>query len=487
MLSYTPKELASRLRSQFPHTPTQGQERLVHVFSKFSLSEKPRCTLIIKGYAGTGKTTSIGAIVRTLRELRMTTVLLAPTGRAAKVMASYSGINASTIHRKIYTGAKRPDGSDGYKIAAHKFKKTVFIVDEASMIGETSGLVTNLLDDLLEYVFSGVDCRLVLVGDDAQLPPVGCSSSPALQESRLASMHNLTIATVELTEVVRQELDSSILANAHALRLCIEQAGDDGKTNFPHIDLGSGPDVVRLPGLELQETLETLHGRYGEEGVIVVTRSNKRAVLFNGQIRSRVLWQEDDINAGDRLMVVRNDYYWLKEHKELPIDLIANGDMLEVARIGSRFKRYGHEFAEVDLILSDFPDYPSFSVTILLSLLHDPRPSLPQSDSKALYRSIAEDHAGLRTKSAIHKAVISDPCYRALQVKFAYSLTCHKAQGGQWPAVILDQGHLTEEMLNKDWLRWLYTAFTRAEKELYLLNFNDQFFTEVSSQTEDIN
>ena len=459
----------------------------MHVFSKFSLSEKPRCTLIIKGYAGTGKTTSIGAIVRTLRELRMTTVLLAPTGRAAKVMASYSGINASTIHRKIYTGAKRPDGSDGYKIAAHKFKKTVFIVDEASMIGETSGLVTNLLDDLLEYVFSGVDCRLVLVGDDAQLPPVGCSSSPALQESRLASMHNLTIATVELTEVVRQELDSSILANAHALRLCIEEAGDDGKTNFPHIDLGSGPDVVRLPGLELQETLETLHGRYGEEGVIVVTRSNKRAVLFNGQIRSRVLWQEDDINAGDRLMVVRNDYYWLKEHKELPIDLIANGDMLEVARIGSRFKRYGHEFAEVDLILSDFPDYPSFSVTILLSLLHDPRPSLPQSDSKALYRSIAEDHAGLRTKSAIHKAVISDPCYRALQVKFAYSLTCHKAQGGQWPAVILDQGYLTEEMLNKDWLRWLYTAFTRAEKELYLLNFNDQFFTEVSSQTEDIN
>lgn len=449
----------------------------MHVFSKFSLSEKPRCTLIIKGYAGTGKTTSIGAIVRTLRELRMTTVLLAPTGRAAKVMASYSGMNASTIHRKIYTGAKRPDGSDGYKIAAHKFKKTVFIVDEASMIGETSGLVTNLLDDLLEYVFSGEDCRLVLVGDDAQLPPVGCSSSPALQESRLASMHNLTIATVELTEVVRQELDSSILANAHALRLCIEQAGDDGKNNFPHIDLGSGPDVVRLPGLELQETLETLHGRYGEEGVIVVTRSNKRAVLFNGQIRSRVLWQEDDINAGDRLMVVRNDYYWLKEHKELPIDLIANGDMLEVARIGSRFKRYGHEFAEVDLILSDFPDYPSFSVTILLSLLHDPRPSLPQSDSKALYRSIAEDHAGLRTKSAIHKAVITDPCYRALQVKFAYSLTCHKAQGGQWPAVILDQGYLTEEMLNKDWLRWLYTAFTRAEKELYLLNFDDQFFS----------
>ncbi len=477
MLSHTLKELASRLRSQFPHTPTHGQERLVHVFSKFSISKKPRCTLIIKGYAGTGKTTSIGAIVRTLREMRVSTVLLAPTGRAAKVMASYSGINASTIHRRIYVGARRSDGSDIYKIAPNLFKKTTFIVDEASMIGESSGLVTNLLDDLLEYVFSGVNCRLVLVGDDAQLPPVGCSSSPALQESRLASMHNLTIATVELTEVVRQELNSSILANAHALRLDIENADSKGKTNFPKIDLHVGPDVVRLPGLELQDTLETLHGRYGEDGVIVVTRSNKRAVLFNGQIRTRVLWLEDDINSGDRLMVVRNDYFWLKDHEELPIDLIANGDMIEVSRIGSRFTRYGQEFAEVDVILSDFPDYPSFSVTILLSILHDSRPSLPQSETKALYHAIAKDYSDLRTKSAIHKAVISDPCYRALQVKFAYSLTCHKAQGGQWPAVILDQGYLTEEMLNKDWLRWLYTAFTRAEKELYLLNFDDQFFT----------
>lgn len=477
MLSHTPKELASRLRAQFPHTPTHGQERLIHAFSKFSISEKPRCTLIIKGYAGTGKTTSIGAIVRTLREVRSTTVLLAPTGRAAKVMASYSGINASTIHRRIYVGAKRPDGSDGYKISPNLYKKTTFIVDEASMIGESGGLVTNLLDDLLEYVFSGVDCRLILVGDDAQLPPIGCSTSPALQEARLASLHNLTIATVELTEVVRQEIDSSILANAHALRLSIAKADNHGKTEFPKIDLGIGPDVVRLPGLELQDALETLHARYGEEGVIVVTRSNKRAVLFNGQIRTRVLWQEDDINAGDRLMVVRNDYFWLKDHDELPIDLIANGDMLEVSRIGSRFTRYGHEFAEVDVILSDFPDYPSFSVTILLSILHDPRPSLPQSDIKALYHAIASDYADLKTKTAIHKAILADQCYRALQVKFAYSLTCHKAQGGQWPAVILDQGYLTEEMLDKDWLRWLYTAFTRAEKELYLLNFDDQFFS----------
>ncbi|PCJ80194.1 MAG: ATP-dependent endonuclease [Bacteroidetes bacterium] len=475
------KELASKLRSQFPHTPTTGQERLIYAFSKFELSEKPRCTLVIKGYAGTGKTTSIGAIVRTLREMKIRTVLLAPTGRAAKVMASYSGINASTIHRRIYTIAKRPDGSDGYKLSPNLSKKTTFIVDEASMIGESGGLVNSLLDDLLKYVFSGIKCRLVLVGDNAQLPPVGCDSSPALNEGRIRASHDLTIATVELTEVVRQELDSSILANAHALRLNIANAHDSKSLGFPRIDLGAGPDVTRLPGLDLQDTLETLHGKYGEEGVIIITRSNKRAMLFNQQVRTRVLWQEDDINAGDRLMVVRNNYFWLKEHKELPIDLIANGDALEVVRISSRFIRYGHEFAEVDVSLSEFPDYPSFTVTILLSILNDPKPSLTQAESKALYHAIAEDYSELRTKSAIHKAIMSDHCYQALQVKFAYALTCHKAQGGQWPAVIIDQGYLTDEMLNKEWLRWLYTAFTRAEKTLLLLNFDDGFFHEGSS------
>jgi len=480
MISSTSNELASKLRSHFPHPPTLGQERLINAFSKFIISTKPRCTLIIKGYAGTGKTTSIGAIVRTLKEQRISTVLLAPTGRAAKVMASYSGINASTIHRRIYVGTKRPDGSDGFKLSPNLYKKTTFIVDEASMIGESGGLINNLLDDLLDYVFSGIDCRLIIVGDDAQLPPVGCSNSPALQEDRLVGTHSLTIATVELTEVVRQELDSSILENAHSLRLEIAKAIDKTKVKFPRIDLNSGPDVARLPGLELQDILETLLARFGEEGVIIITRSNKRAVLFNQQIRQRILWQEDDINAGDRLMVVRNNYFWLKEHSELPIDLIANGDMLKVERIAARFTRYGHEFAEVDVTISDFPDYPSFTVTIILSILNDPRASMSQADTKALYHSIAEDYADLRTKTAIHKAIIADPCYQALQVKFAYSLTCHKAQGGQWPAVIIDQGYLSEEMIDREWLRWLYTAFTRAEKELYLLNFDNKFFSEQS-------
>ena len=480
MISASSNELAGQLKSHFPHAPTLGQERLIHAFSKFLISKKPRCTLIIKGYAGTGKTTSIGAIVRTLKAQKVPTVLLAPTGRAAKVMASYSGINASTIHRRIYVGKKNSDGSDGYKLAPNHYKKTTFIVDEASMIGESGGHLNNLLDNLLEYVFSGIECRLILVGDDAQLPPVGCSTSPALQEKRLTENHSLTIATVELTEVVRQELDSSILANAHGLRLDISNAIDKDKIDYPQLDLSLGPDVVRLPGLELQDFLETLHGRFGEDGVIVITRSNKRAVLFNQQIRQRVLWQEEDINAGDRLMVVRNNYFWLKDHAELPVDLIANGDMLEVVRISSRFTRYGHEFAEVDVTISDFPDYPSFTVTILLSMLNDTKASMSQVDTKALYNAIGEDYSDLKTKTAIRKAINADPCYQALQVKFAYSLTCHKAQGGQWPAVIIDQGYISEEMIDRDWLRWLYTAFTRAEKELYLLNFDDKFFPKQS-------
>ena len=345
MIRASSNELAGQLKSHFPHAPTLGQERLIHAFSKFLISKKPRCTLIIKGYAGTGKTTSIGAIVRTLKAQKVPTVLLAPTGRAAKVMASYSGINASTIHRRIYVGKKNSDGSDGYKLAPNHYKKTTFIVDEASMIGESGGHLNNLLDNLLEYVFSGIECRLILVGDDAQLPPVGCSTSPALQEKRLTENHSLTIATVELTEVVRQELDSSILANAHGLRLDISNAIDKDKIDYPQLD----SLVPTVGSMQCAPFLETLHGRFGEDGVIVITRSNKRAVLFNQQIRQRVLWQEEDINAGDRLMVVRNNYFWLKDHTELPVDLIANGDMLEVVRISSRFTRYGHEFAELFL------------------------------------------------------------------------------------------------------------------------------------------
>lgn len=442
------------------------------------LSEKPRCALIIRGYAGTGKTTSVGAIVRTLDGFGRPTVLLAPTGRAAKVMERYAGIPASTIHRHIYVATRSRDGQPATALAPNPHRNAVFIVDEASMIGESGGRsdgtgfsYRSLLDDLMEYVYSGNNCRLILVGDDAQLPPIGCEHSPALDENGLRSGFYLTIATVRLTDVVRQELDSGILFNAHRLRLQLE-AGD---TAFPALQLGF-PDFNRLGGHDLQELLEELHGRYGEDGVVVITRSNKRANLFNQQIRVRVLWQEEDLNAGDRLLVVKNNYHWLAQSTSLPNTLLANGDVIEVARITKRFERYGQAFAEADVRLIDLPEVPAFQVVIHLSVLNYEGASLPHAEVQALFDAIAEEYVHLGDKRAIAKAVKQDPCYQALQVKFAWSLTCHKAQGGQWPAVIIDQGYLTEELIDVAFLRWLYTAFTRAEKELYLLNFDDAFF-----------
>lgn len=472
MPSTSPQEFSERLRGRFPHVPTGGQERLIEAFSRFLFSDKPKCTLIVKGYAGTGKTTSIGAIVRALMEVRRTFVMLAPTGRAAKVMAAYSGVTAHTIHRCIYRAKTRADGERGYTIAENRFKNAVFIVDEASMIGADSGL----LDDLMQYVFSGKGCRLMLVGDGAQLPPVGCVTSPALDLAYMKTGFGLTAAEVELTEVVRQELDSSILINAHSLRLEISKAKPGANVPIPKFDLEAGPDMINLTGEDLQETIEKLQSKYGEDGVVVVTRSNKRAVLFNQQIRKRILWQDDDINIGDRLMVVKNNYYWLREYDEIEDELIANGDIVEVVRIADRFERYGYEFAEVDVVLVDLENSPHLSLTVMTTILNDNKPSLTMAENKELYKKIADDYIDLGSKSKIHAAVIRDQCYQALQVKYAYSLTCHKAQGGQWPAIILDQGFLTEEMMDREWLRWLYTGFTRAVNELYLLNFNKKYF-----------
>lgn len=472
MPSTSQQELSKRLEGHFPHVPTDGQERLIEAFPRFLLSDKLRCTLLIKGYAGTGKTTSIGAIVRTLIEIRKTFIMLAPTGRAAKVMASYSGINAHTIHRCIYKAQTGADGERGYTIAENKFKNAVFIVDEASMIGADAGL----LDDLMQYVFSVKGCRLILVGDDAQLPPVGCVLSPALDLAYMKTRFDLTIAEVELTEVVRQELNSSILINAHSLRVCIDGLDPGSRASVPKIDIEAGPDVIKLSVEDLQETIESLHSKYGEDGVVIVTRSNKRAVLFNQQIRKRILWQEDEINIGDRLMVVKNNYYWLKEYDEISDELIANGDIVEVVRILDRFDRYGYEFAEVDVVLVELENSPHLSLTIMTTILNDNKPSLSIAENKELFKKIADDYLDLGSKSKIHAAVIRDQCYQALQVKYAYSLTCHKAQGGQWPAIILDQGFITEENMDREWLRWLYTGFTRAVSELYLLNFNQKFF-----------
>ena len=469
--------LEAQLIAAFPHLPTTGQGELMHAFSRFVFSGKPRCGLVVRGYAGTGKTTAIGAFVQVLSEWNIPVVLLAPTGRAAKVMQAYSGIEASTIHRAIYFASKTRDGAIGQSLAPNLRRRAVFVVDEASMIGEGSVRGTedfayrSLLDDLMEFVYSGEGCRLVLVGDDAQLPPVGAEESPALQLHRLQREFALTAASVRLTDVVRQELDSAILLNAHHLRLQVDAA----LTGFPQ--LHPGPGLVRLGGEDLQETLEDLYQRFGEEGVVVITRSNKRANLFNQQIRTRILWQEDDLTGGDRLMVVRNNYHWLSGNDQIQSNLIANGDTLEVVRIVRRFERYGAHFADAEVRMVDLPDHDPFEVTIHLSLLNADLPSIPYAEMQALFDTIAEDYTDLGSRARIRKAVQADPCYQALQVKFAWALTCHKAQGGQWPAVVVDQGYLTEEMLDRSLLRWFYTAFTRAQEELYLLNFSDEFFS----------
>ena len=475
-------ELEARLLEQFPHVPTEGQRRLVHAVARFASSAQPRCALIIRGYAGTGKTTSVGAVVRALEEQGVPVVLLAPTGRAAKVLADFAGLPASTIHRHIYHQTRGRDGWPVTALAPNLRKGAVFIVDEASMIGEDAGPASDegafqyrsLLDDLLSFVFNGEDCRLILVGDDAQLPPVGSPLSPALNEEGLRNGFGLTVATIRLTEVVRQELDSGILWNAHQLRLQI----DAGVSGFPALETRRFPDIHPVAGNDLQELLETLHGRYGEDGVVVITRSNKRANLFNQQIRHRILWQEEDFNAGDRLMVVKNNYHWLATQTSLTNTLIANGDTLEVRRVRKRHTLYGQEFVDAELAFTDLPDLPPFEARVHLSVLHLEQPSLPSAQLQALYDAVAADHVHLGDKRRIHKAVKEDASYQALQVKFAWAITCHKAQGGQWPAVIVDAGYLTEEMLNTELLRWFYTAFTRAQRELYLLNFPDAFFQE---------
>jgi exodeoxyribonuclease-5 len=314
----------------------------------------------------------------------------------------------------------------------------------------------------------------MLIGDDAQLPPVGASLSPALQGDTLKADFGLTLAEVALEDVVRQELDSAILSNAHDLRMIMSMAEPEGPAPLPQFELG--PGLARVGGQDLEDLLIDLHAQHGEDNIVVITRSNKRAVQFNQHIRARVLWQEDGLNAGDRLMVVANNYHWLADHEELPTNLIANGDTLIVDRIQKRFERHETPFVEAEVRLADQPEYPAFSVHINLSVLTSEQASQGRAQRRALYDAVSADHSHLGSKAKIHEATNSDPCYQALQVKFAYALTCHKSQGGQWQAVVVDQGYMTEERVDLEWLRWLYTALTRAESKLYLLNFADSFF-----------
>ena len=442
--------------------------------SGFLYDSDPRSVMLLRGYAGTGKTSLVSALIQTLPDLRVHSLLLAPTGRAAKVLSGYSGRPAYTIHKKIYMTATDAGGVLRTVRAVNKHSHTLFIVDEASMIGlEPSATRQSLLEDLIGYVYSGNHCRLMLIGDSAQLPPVGQSESPALDERYLAAAFDLHVVSYELTEVVRQQSLSGILANATVLRNQIADLASDEEATLPLFN--TAPDVVNLQGADLMETLYREYGTYNLEDVVVVTRSNKRANLFNQGIRSSILYREEEVNAGDYLMVVKNNYYWLDEDSS--IGFIANGDIVEVLSVRNVQELYGFRFADATLRFVDYPDEQPRDCKVLLSTLYSESPSLTADEQARLHAAVMEDYADLPQKADRLREMRSNPYYNALQVKFAYALTCHKTQGGQWRTVIVDQGFLPpDQPLDRDYLRWLYTAFTRAAERVYLLGFDSRFF-----------
>lgn len=472
-------DLANRISEELlrnlPFHPTSSQAELIRITGRFLASQKERCLLVIKGYAGTGKTTMVQSLIRTLPGIKMKYVMLAPTGRAAKVMSSYTGKPAYTIHKKIYFKQRTASGGTFFVTGANLHTNTVFIVDEASMIGAETYSLTgsgNLLEDLLEYVYNGKNCRLILIGDGAQLPPVGSTESPALNLKFLRSSYDLTAAIAELSDVTRQKSDSGILALATAIRHSIYQKPEEV---FP-MSLPEEPDVISLTGMELQEALEDEFSKTGEENTVFITRSNKRANQFNKEIRARVFFKEDEISGGDLVMAIKNNYHWIAE--DSGVGFIANGDAMEILRMGKMHHRHGYRFQEASVRLLDYPDSPETEVMLWIDTLEVEEASMPSVHTDRLYRERLKDYEHLNTKKEVKEAMRRDPFYNALQVKFAYAITCHKSQGGQWPVVFVDQGYLTEEMLDSEYLRWLYTAITRASEKLYLVNFSHKLFSE---------
>ena len=457
--------LTNKIEDQLMFEPTFQQRKLVESLSEFLLSS-PDKIFLLKGYAGTGKTSVISALIRALHELKQSVVLLAPTGRAAKVLSSYSGYPAYTIHKKIYRQHVVGDEMSQFSLGINMHKHTLFIVDEASMIttsGERNFGTGDLLGDLLSFVYGSEGCRLLLIGDVAQLPPVGQMYSPALDNSYLGG-YGFHVKDFLLTEVFRQADDSGILKNATYLRTLLtdEQVGAFPvfETNFP--------DIVRVSGEDLIEEISSAYSRDGMDETIIVSRSNKRANIFNNGVRNRILYREEELSTGDLLMVVRNNYFWAKS-TEGKLDFIANGDVVEVKRVRRVQEMYDFRFADVELY---FPVYEvEMDAKILLDVLQSESASLNSEDSNKLFLSVQEDYMDIRNKKERLKKMREDPYLNALQVKFAYSVTCHKAQGGQWKNVFIDKGYVTEEMVDMEYLRWLYTAVTRASERLYLINW----------------
>lgn len=478
------EDLKEIVNNAFNFHPTESQQEAIDTFCQFMTSNDDRPTMVLSGSAGTGKTALSAAFVRSLLRLRQRVVLLAPTGRAAKVLSLNAGMPAFTIHRRIYRQKTFTGEMTGFSLNFNKQSNTIFLVDEASMISNNSFSQNGasfgsgcLLDDLMQYVFSAENCRLIIIGDKAQLPPIGETESPALDSNALAYAYSLDIYNIELNNVLRQAANSGILYNANAIRQMITR---DNATQLPRIKVKDFADIHIVPGDELVEQLASSYYDVGIDETTIITRSNKRANIYNNGIRNMVLGREDELTPGDILMVVRNNYYWVEiaknneakspEENQQRMSFIANGDRAIVRRIRNVHEMYGLRFA--DLVL-EFPDYDNqeISVTAVLDSLLSESTSLTKEQSEKLFEGVLADYADIPLKTEKMKRVRTDKYYNALQVKFAYAATCHKAQGGQWAHVYVDQGYMTEEMLTPNYLHWLYTAFTRATEKLFLVNW----------------
>lgn len=470
------KDFLQLFNEQIPFTPTPGQSETIELLSSFVFDQSPDQLFILKGYAGTGKTTLVSALVKTLALSNMKTILLAPTGRAAKVFSNYAGKKSYTIHKHLYR-IKMKDGLISFSRRVNKFSNTLFIVDEVSMISDSpsAGDLFNrnsLLEDLMQYVNEGDHCKMLFIGDDAQLPPVQEVESPALQPEYLKNNFHLDITEYQLTEVVRQALDSGILYNSTLLRNKISS----NSNSLPLFSGTSYPDFLRISGTELEELLHTLYSKHEHDEIAIITRSNKRAYFFNQAIRNRILFRENVIAAGDFLMAVKNNYYWVDENSE--VGFIANGDMLEIMGISKQEELYGFHFANVTVRLCDYPNHPTIDIKLNLDSLDAEGASLSREQLSSLYQQIALDYEEISNKRLRYLKIKNDPYLNALQVKFSYALTCHKTQGGQWNTILVDQIYLKDNLIDKEYLRWLYTAITRATEKVYLINFPDNVFEE---------
>lgn len=464
--------LENNIRNHFKMTPTDDQEKAIKTFPRFmNVSSFEVPLFILKGYAGTGKTSLVAAWIKALKDYGQKSVLLAPTGRAAKVLSSHAGQEAYTIHKKIYVHKRTKEGVQVER-ALNAHKNTVFFVDEASMISidgsMEDGLVKsgNLLEDLIEYVYQGKNCRMVLIGDNFQLPPVGWDESPAINEDYLKVNYSVKVGSVYLKQVVRQAEESNILYNATILRSFPE--------NIPQLIPGN--DVDQVNGNELADKIEEMFDNYGSDQVAIITRSNKAANIYNNQIRSRILWYEDRLVQNDRLMVVKNNYYWLDKKDKMAF--IANGEMGTVVRILKIYQRYEMNFASIIMKFKDDPEEKEHEVIILMDTLEEEGPALSKAKAKQLYHNIEADFSSVRSPKTRYEKVTSTPEYNALQVKFAYAVTCHKSQGGQWPVVFIDHGWVQPEQIDLGFNRWLYTALTRASEKVVLVNFMPQLIGE---------